>query len=63
VDAVLDYRNPYFLGLRTDRAMYRIFGRNHFGATVGAVVHDFGPDADAAALEAELNGWLTAVYA
>jgi len=63
VEAVLDYRNPYFIGLRTDRAMYRIFGRNHFGATVGVVVHDFGPDADASALEAGLDDWLTSVYA
>ncbi|MEV6400596.1 SRPBCC domain-containing protein [Streptomyces sp. NPDC051907] len=47
VEAVVDYRSAYFVGLRTDDAMYRIFGRNHFGAPVGVSVHDFAPGADA----------------
>lgn len=63
VDAVLDYRNPYFIGLRTDQAMYRVFGRNHFGATVGVSVHDFAPDADASRIEARWRQWLESVYA
>ncbi|MFI5758563.1 SRPBCC domain-containing protein [Streptomyces sp. NPDC051569] len=45
-DAVIDYRDPYFIGLRTGTAMYRLFGRNHFGAPVGVSVHDFAPGAD-----------------
>lgn len=62
-EAVLDYRDPYFIGLRTDQAMYRVFGRNHFGATVGVAVHDFAPGADAEGTAAEWTRWLERVYA
>jgi uncharacterized protein YndB with AHSA1/START domain len=62
-DAVLDYRNPYFIGLRTPDAMYRIFGRNHWGVTVGVAIHDFGAGADGDALAAEWRKWLDGVYA
>lgn len=59
-DAVVDYRDAYFVGLRTDTAMYRLFGRNHFGAPVGISVHDFAPGADAKRIESvwqsRLNG-------
>jgi hypothetical protein len=40
--AVLDFHNAYFIGLRTDRALYRFFGRNLFGGTVGMTAHYFG---------------------
>ncbi|MFJ2633460.1 SRPBCC domain-containing protein [Streptomyces sp. NPDC087422] len=63
VEAVLDFRNPYFIGLRTDQAMYRFFGRNHFGATVGVSVHDFAPGADAERIGADWTRWLAGVYA
>ncbi|NUS14579.1 MAG: SRPBCC domain-containing protein [Streptomyces sp.] len=63
VAAVLDYRTPYFIGLRTDDAMYRFFGRNHWGATVGVVVHDFAPGADPERRTAGLTDWLGRVYA
>lgn len=63
VEALLDYRNAYFLGLRTGDAMYRVFGRNHFGATVGVSVHDFEPGADAARISGEWQHWLDALYA
>ncbi|MER6128921.1 SRPBCC domain-containing protein [Streptomyces sp. NPDC001795] len=62
-DAVLDYRNPYFIGLRTDDALIRFFGRNHWGAPVGISVHDFASDADAKANEAAWQGWLTELFA
>lgn len=52
VEAVVDYRDTYFVGLRTPDAMYRIFGRNHFGGPVGVSVHDFATGADADATEA-----------
>ncbi|MEU6320199.1 SRPBCC domain-containing protein [Streptomyces sp. NPDC047009] len=61
--AVVDYRNPYFLGLRTDDALIRFFGRNHWGAPVGISVHDFAPGADAKVNEAAWQEWLNAVYA
>lgn len=63
VDAELDYRNGYFIGLRTSDAMVRVFGRNRFGATVGVTVHDFAPGADAARTGARWQGWLDEVYA
>lgn len=62
-DAVLDYRNPYFVGLRTDDALIRFFGRNHWGAPVGISVHDFAPGADATANEAAWQGWLDEAFA
>ncbi|MEU8827624.1 SRPBCC domain-containing protein [Streptomyces sp. NPDC048636] len=61
-EAVLDYRNAYFIGLRTDRAMFRLFGRNHFGAPVGFGVHDFGPDADAERTGEAWRSWLAGLF-
>ena len=61
-EAVLDYRNPYFIGLRTDDALLRFFGRNHWGAPVGISVHDFAPGADAKANQAAWQGWLDGVF-
>ena len=37
----VDFANENFLGLRTADTLYRFFGRNAFGATVGMTVHDF----------------------
>ena len=62
LDAVLDFRNPYFIGLRTEGALIRFFGRNHWGAPVGISIHDFAPDADAEANEAGWQGWLNRVF-
>ncbi|WP_159766668.1 SRPBCC family protein [Streptomyces sp. HM190] len=62
LDAVVDYRNPYFLGLRTDDALIRFFGRNHWGHPVGISVHDFAPGADAEADETAWKGWLNGVF-
>ncbi|WAZ20907.1 SRPBCC domain-containing protein [Streptomyces cinnabarinus] len=63
-DAVVDFRNPYFIGLRTDRSLTRIFGRNHWGHPVGISLHDFAPDAGSsiAECEAEWQGWLNKVF-
>ncbi|MFJ6567263.1 SRPBCC domain-containing protein [Streptomyces sp. NPDC091292] len=66
LDAVVDYRDPYFIGLRTDDAMYRFFGRNHWGAPVGVAVHDFGPSAlggEARESGSGWQGWLEKVFA
>ncbi|MFJ9589765.1 SRPBCC family protein [Streptomyces acidicola] len=62
LDAVVDYRNPYFIGLRTDTALIRLFGRNHWGAPVGISVHDFAPDADAKRNELAWQSWLNGVF-
>ncbi|MGW1891793.1 SRPBCC family protein [Streptomyces sp. NPDC002004] len=63
LDAVVDFRNPYFIGLRTDDALVRFFGRNHWGAPVGISVHDFASGADAKANEAAWQDWLDGVFA
>ncbi|MBG0856264.1 SRPBCC domain-containing protein [Streptomyces spinoverrucosus] len=62
LDAVVDFRNPYFIGLRTEDAMIRFFGRNHWGYPVGMAVHDFAPAADADAAESAWQGWLKGVF-
>ncbi|MDX3688878.1 SRPBCC domain-containing protein [Streptomyces europaeiscabiei] len=62
LDAVVDYRDPYFIGLRTDDALIRFFGRNHWGYRVGMSVHDFAPGADAKADETAWQGWLNGVF-
>lgn len=43
-DAVVDYLNPYFIGLRTPDALHRVFGRNNFGGTVDVTAHLFGDE-------------------
>ncbi|MGW1022660.1 SRPBCC family protein [Streptomyces sp. NPDC002577] len=62
IDAVVDFRNPYFIGLRTDQALIRFFGRNHWGAPVGISIHDFAPDADAKRDELAWQDWLNGVF-
>ncbi|MGP3950037.1 SRPBCC family protein [Streptomyces sp. 7N604] len=61
-DAVVDYRNPYFIGLRSDDALYRFFGRNAFGAPVGIAVHQFAADADQKRTEHAWQSWLTGLF-
>jgi len=63
LDAEVDYVAAHFLGLRTDDALYRVFGRDAFGAPVSVVAHLFAPDADTAAVEAALRAWLDDVFA
>lgn len=59
---VVDYATTSFLGIRTEDALYRFFGRNDFGGVVGMSAHVFGPDVDAAAAESALKTWLDSVY-
>lgn len=59
---MVDFGNPYFIGLRGDSSLVRFFGRNHWGYPVGVSVHDFAPDADAEANETAWRGWLDAVF-
>lgn len=40
-DAVVDFATEAFLGLRTGSAMFRIFGRNHFGTPVAIGVYEY----------------------
>ncbi|POH60270.1 ATPase [Arthrobacter glacialis] len=45
IDAEVDYLAENFVGLRTEDAMYRFFGRNAFGSVVGMTIHLFAGDA------------------
>lgn len=65
VDAVVDFRNENFLGLRTGDAMYRFFGRNTWGAPVGIALHRFaaGASDDEDATRKAWQGWLDGLYA
>jgi hypothetical protein len=63
VDAVVGYRTPHFLGLRTGDGLIRIFGRDTFGWPVGVTLHLLAPGADATALEQAWRAWLEGVYA
>jgi hypothetical protein len=60
--AVVDLQDGLFIGLRTDDALYRFFGRNAFGAPVGMTVHHFG-GADPAVLQREWQAWINALFA
>ncbi|MEV1021677.1 SRPBCC domain-containing protein [Streptomyces sp. NPDC050264] len=62
LDVVLDYRNAYFIGLRTDDAFYRIFGRGPWGAPLGISIHDFTPGADARRNQNAWSDWLASVF-
>jgi hypothetical protein len=63
LDAVVDYLNPNFIGLRTDNGLYRFFGRNAFGAPVGLTAHLFSTDVDAEKTQQAWQSWLNEVYA
>ncbi|MFA1547164.1 hypothetical protein [Actinomadura chokoriensis] len=65
VDAVLDFRNEHFVGLRTGDAMYRFFGRDAWGGPVGIALHRFAPDAAASRdqVQAAWKSWLDGLYA
>ena len=62
LDGVVDYLTPEFVGVRTSDALYRFFGRNHFGGVVGMSAHVFA-DIDAEAAEGVLKSWLDSLYA
>ncbi|RRQ89144.1 SRPBCC family protein [Streptomyces griseofuscus] len=62
LDAVLDYREAEFIGLRTERALVRFFGRGRWGAPLGISVHDFAPGADAETDGAAWQDWLNGVF-
>lgn len=59
----VDFANENFLGLRTADTLYRFFGRNAFGATVGMTVHDFSGGGDSESTAKAWRGFLEKVYA
>ena len=62
ITAVVDYLNDWFVGLRTDDALLRFYGRNAFGGNVDVAHHLFAADADGEAASAGWKGWLDGVY-
>jgi hypothetical protein len=61
VEAVVDYVQPHFAGLRTEGALIRVFGRSAFGGADAVAVHDFtGTDPDA--LETGWRSWLSQIH-
>ena len=59
----VDFANRNFLGLRTADTLYRFFGRNAFGATVGMTVHDFSGGGDSESTAKAWAGFLEKAYA
>jgi hypothetical protein len=63
IDGVVDYLTPHFIGIRTGDTMYRFFGRNAWGGTVGFSAHLFAPGADAEATGQQWRDWLNSLFA
>lgn len=63
VDAIVDYINDWFIGLRTQDALLRFYGRNAFGGTVDAAHHLFAEGADGGSATAAWQGWLDGAFA
>lgn len=59
--AYVDHTSEHFIGLRTNNALYRFFGRNAFGGVVGITVHHFG-GADQMLIEHEWHEWIGALF-
>ncbi|KFU83129.1 hypothetical protein SAMN04489729_4026 [Amycolatopsis lurida] len=63
VEGVVDYLTPAFIGVRTEDALYRFYGRNAWGWPVGIGHHLFAEDADAGEAEKAWTAWLNDLYA
>lgn len=62
VDAVVDYHNQYFLGLRANNGLYRFFGRGAWGAPVGVSLHLFDANVDREKTEQAWHAWLAGMF-
>ncbi len=63
IDGVVDYLTPNFIGVRTEDALYRFYGRNRWGWPVGIGHHLFAEDADEDKAETAWTAWLNGLYA
>jgi hypothetical protein len=63
VEGVVDYRQPNFMGIRTDEALYCFFGRDAFGAPVGMAIHTFSEGVDAEKIKRNWQDWLNTALA
>jgi hypothetical protein len=59
--AIVDYTDENFIGLRTDNALVRFFGRNRFGSVVGLTVHTFG-EPSATEVGPAWKSWLDGLF-
>ncbi|MER6670236.1 SRPBCC domain-containing protein [Amycolatopsis japonica] len=62
VEGVVDYLTPAFIGVRTEDALYRFYGRNVWGWPVGIGHHLFAEDADADKAAKAWTAWLNGLY-
>jgi hypothetical protein len=60
---VVDYANEYFLGLRTQDALYRFFGREAWDMPTGMTAHLFAADADEQRTAKAWSAWMEKQYA
>jgi uncharacterized protein YndB with AHSA1/START domain len=63
IAGVVDYATGPFLGVRTDDALYRVYGRDRWGFPVGIAHHLFAPGVDQPAQERAWSDWLDGVLA
>jgi hypothetical protein len=63
IEGVVDYRRHAFLGIRSEDALYRFFGRNAFGMPIGLGHHLFAADVDQEAQQQAWSSWLSGVFA
>ncbi len=63
VEAVVDYRQDPFVGLRSAHGLHRIYGRARWGWPVSAAHHLFAPPADGVGVEAAWTRLLAGVFA
>jgi hypothetical protein len=63
IEAVVDYHTSHFIGLRSEDALYRFYGRNAFGGQVDAAHHLFAEGVDADESQKAWRTWLDGVYA
>ena len=62
IRAVIDYRRPEFLGLRSSDALYRFFGRDVFAQPVALGHHLFAGHLDEVLEEPAWRGWLDGLF-
>jgi hypothetical protein len=62
IDGVVDYATGSFLGIRSDDALYRLYGRDTWGWPVGVAHHLFADGVDQAAAEREWSDWVAGVF-
>lgn len=63
VEGTVDYSTREFLGIRTEDALLRFYGREFWGAGTSASHHLFAPGIDAGAEQRAWQEWIDGVFA